>query len=214
MSRRPVLPAPDEIHVWLASLHPGARELPALTHAEQDVADSIGSRGARARYVTGRTLLRRQLGRMLGRDPLDVPIVEDPDGKPALAEPVLSFNVSHAGDLIAIAVSRPRRLGVDIERIRPDFDPGVVTESLFDTADRDAIACAMARDGARAFFRYWTRYEALVKARGDGLTVPLRGFAEVAAGFEVRDLDATADYAAAVAADGGPWRVVRRGDES
>lgn len=212
MSRRGrPLPGVDEICVWSVALHRAVREPVALTAAERRVAGSIRSGRARARYVAGRTLLRRRLGRMLGRDPLAVEIVHGPDEKPVLADPVLSFNVSHAGNQILIAVSRPRRLGVDVERIRPDFDLHAVSEELLESADRDAIARAVAREGVRAFFRYWTRYEALVKARGDGLVVPLRGLAEVAAGFEVRELDVTSGYVAAVAADGNPWRVVRCG---
>jgi 4'-phosphopantetheinyl transferase len=162
------MPGHDEIHVWVISWRRAAHAPCLLTDVEHEVAGSIVSRGARARYVASRTLLRRHLSRILGEDPLAVRIVEGPDGKPDLAEPVLSFNLSHAGDLIALAISRPRRLGVDVERIRPDLDVCAVTEELFDSADRDAIGRATEREGARAFFRYWTRYEALVKARGDG----------------------------------------------
>ena len=205
------LPAVDEICVWSVALHRAARETVALTAAERRVAGSIRSGRARTRYVAGRTLLRRRLGGMLGRDPIAVEIVYGPDEKPALADQTLSFNVSHADDQILIAISRPRRLGVDVERIRPDFDFHAVSEELLESADRDAIAHAAAREGVRAFFRYWTRYEALVKARGEGLLVPLRGLAEIAAGFEVRELDIASGYVAAVAADGNPWRVVRRG---
>jgi len=203
------MPGLDEIWVWPVSLHRAVREPLALTGAERRVASSIWGGRAHARYVAGRTLLRRRLGRLLGRDPLDVGIVYGPDGKPALAEPVLSFNVSHAGDLILIAVSSPRRLGVDVEQIRPRFDLRAVTEELLGTADRDMVMRAAAREGVRAFFRYWTRYEALVKARGDGLVLPLRGLAAVAAGFDVLELDVTTGYVAAVAADGRPWHVVR-----
>ena len=202
------MPGPDEICVWSVALHRAAREPRALTGEERRVAGSITPARARARYVAGRTLLRRRLGRLLGRDPLAVELVEGPDEKPSLAEPVLSFNVSHAGDQILIAISRPRRLGVDVEQVRPNFDPSAVTEQLLDAADRDAVTRAAAREGVGAFFRYWTRYEALVKARGDGLVLPLRGFAEVAEGLDVRDLDVATGYVAAVAADGGPWRVV------
>jgi 4'-phosphopantetheinyl transferase len=212
MSRRGgTLPGVDEICVWSVALHRAAREPVTLTAAECRIAGSIRSGRARARYVAGRTLLRRRLGWMLGRDPIAVEIVYGPDEKPVLADPVVSFNVSHAGDQILIAVSRSRRLGVDVERIRRDFDLHAVSEELLARADREAIARAAAREGVRAFFRYWTRYEALVKARGDGLVVPLRGLAEVAAGFEVRELDVTRGYVAAVAADGNPWRVVRCG---
>jgi phosphopantetheinyl transferase len=93
---------------------------------------------------------------------------------------------------------------VDVEEIRPERDVRAVTEEMLDPADRDAIR------GDEAFFRYWTRYEAVVKARGDGLVVPLPPLAKVAAGLDVQDLDVTTGYVAAVAADRGPWHVVRR----
>jgi 4'-phosphopantetheinyl transferase len=203
------MPARDEIRVWEVAVHRAAREPFALTETERRVAAGIQGARAGVRYVAGRTFLRHRLGRLLGCDPLSVELVTGPDGKPALAEPVLSFNVSHAGDLVLIAVSRPRRLGVDVEQIRPDLDVGAVTEELLGPADRRAVTDAVAREGIEAFFRYWTRYEALVKARGDGLVLPLRDLAEVVAGFDVHQLDVATGYVAAVAADGGPWRVVR-----
>jgi 4'-phosphopantetheinyl transferase len=206
---RLAMPAPDEIWVWQASLHRASREPPSLTDGERRVAASIQGRRARACHVAGRTLLRRRLGRLLGCDPLSVEVVDGPDGKPALAEPVLSFNVSHAGDLVLIAVARPRRLGVDVEQIRPGRDLRAVIAEALGPADREAVARAVTRRGIRAFFRHWTRYEALVKARGDGLRLPLPELAEIAAGFHVRDLHVGPGYAAAVAADGKAWRVVR-----
>src|SRR2546427_11994777 len=166
---RSELPLLDEVCVCRVCVRCAGGEPPALPGAERRLARSIRGARARPRYVAGRTLLRRCLGRLLGRDPRALEIVEGPDGKPVLAEPVLSFNVSHAGDLILVAVSRPRRLGVDVERIRPGFDLEAVTEELLGRADRGAGARAVPRGGVRAVFRFWTRAEALVKARGDGL---------------------------------------------
>ena len=203
------MPALNEICVCQVFLHDIAREPLSLTDAERRIADGIQGARARARYVAGRTLLRRRLGRLLGCDPLSVQIVCGPDGKPALAEPALSFNVSHAGDLVLIAVSRPRRLGVDVEQIRPELDVRVVVEEVLGTTDREAVKRAVEREGERAFFRYWTRYEAVVKARGDGLLLPLQDLRQVAAGFDIHELEVPMGYVGAVAADGGPWEAVR-----
>ena len=202
------MPGSDEVCVWQVTLDRAGAEPGSLTDAECRVACSIQGTRARARYVAGRTLLRGRLGRLLGRDPLAVELVDGPDGKPALAEALLSFNVSHAGDLVLIAISGPRRLGVDVEQIRPGFDLGAAIEELLGPADRDAVTHAVAREGVGAFFRYWTRYEALVKARGDGLVLPLRELAELAPGFDVHELDVATGYVATVAADGRPWHVV------
>ena len=203
------MPGRDEIWVWQVPLRRAARELLALTDAERRVAAGFVSAGARARFIAGRTLLREYLGRLLGCDPLAVDLVDGADGKPALEEPVLSFNVSHAGDLVLIAVSGPRRLGVDVEEIRPGLDVRAVTEEVLGAADREAVTRAVEREGVRAFFRYWTQYEAVVKARGDGLRLPLTDLTQVAAGFDIRELDVPMGYVGAVAADGGPWEAVR-----
>jgi 4'-phosphopantetheinyl transferase len=203
------MPALGEIHTYQVALPDAAREPPSLTEAERRVAGEIQAARARAHYVAGRTLLRRRLGRLLGCDPLSVRIVCGPDGKPVLAEPALSFSLSHAGDLVLIAISRPRRLGVDVEQIRPGRDLRAVIETVLGAADRQAVGRAVERDGERAFFRHWTRYEAVVKAQGDGLRLPLQDFARAAAGFDIQELDVPAGYAGAVAADGGPWEIVR-----
>ncbi len=203
------MPARDEIRVCQVFLPEAAREPMSLTDAERRIADGVEGARARARYVAGRTLLRRRLGRLLGCDPLSVQIVCGPDGKPALAEPALSFNVSHAGDLVLIAVSRPRRLGVDVEQIRPALDARVIVEEVLGAADREAVRRAMEREGERAFFRFWTRYEAVVKARGDGLRLPLPHLCQIAAGFDIHELPVPLGYVGAVAADEGPWEAVR-----
>lgn len=205
-SDRLAMPGLGEICVRQFSLKRAACEPPSLTEAEFRVADGMHGR-ARARYVVGRTLLRRWLGRLLGCDPLSVTIIAGPDGKPAVAKPVLSFNVSHAGDIVLIAVSRPRRLGVDVEQIRPGLDIRMVIEEMLDTADREVLSRVVEREGREAFFRYWTRYEAAVKARGDGLRLPLAGLTQVASTFEIRDLELPPGYVGAVAAD-GPWETV------
>jgi 4'-phosphopantetheinyl transferase len=202
------MPGPDEIWVWQMSRRRVAGAPLALTPAERQVAAGFVSAPARDRFIVGRTRLRECLGSVLGCDPLAVDLVEGPDGKPRLGAPVLSFNVSHADDLILIAVSRPRRLGVDVERIRPRRDVRAITEGMLSAADREAIMRAVEREGGRAFFRYWTWYEAVVKARGDGLGLPLADLAQVAAGFDIRELDVPPGYVGAVAADGGPWEAV------
>jgi 4'-phosphopantetheinyl transferase len=202
------VPGRDEIWVWQIPLRRVAGEPLALTDGERRVAADFVSAAARDRFIASRTLMRECLGRLLGRDPRAVDLVDSPDGKPALAEPVLSFNVAHAGALVLIAVSRPRRLGVDVEQIRPGVDVRAITEEALGAADRETVTRAVEREGVRAFFRYWTRYEAVVKARGDGLCLPLPDLPQVAAGFAIRELDVPPGYVGAVAADEGPWEIV------
>ncbi len=122
--------------------------------------------------------LRLALGYCLSLSPHDIRIDVTEMGKP-FVDPVqgggLSFNVSHSRRSALIAIGAGQRLGIDIEAI--DAGPGADWHSLldtcFDTNDADRIR-SLPPDAARAaFYRGWTRKEAMAKALGTGfLTDP------------------------------------------
>jgi 4'-phosphopantetheinyl transferase len=114
------------------------------------------------------------LARYLGRVPV---YVKGPRGKPALVGGEIEFNVSHSGGLVAVAVARGRAVGVDIERITKTPPRGRIAEHFFAPAEVAALRALPADEQTEAFFRCWTRKEAYLKARGDGLSVELASFA-------------------------------------
>jgi 4'-phosphopantetheinyl transferase len=107
----------------------------------------------RRRFVVARGVLRALLGRYLEIPAGSVRFVYNPFGKPALAPELggLKFNLSHSADLALIAVAEDAEVGVDVELIREDPDWVEIAGS------------------AQAFFSDWTKKEAYVKARGEGL---------------------------------------------
>lgn len=196
---------------------------PLLVPREQRHAETLGR--AAAAFVAGRTLVRRILARIL-RGPIE--IVEPPDGKPHLAEAVVraprahevvpsagacgpppvqssrstrvDFNVSHAGELVLVAVARGRRVGVDVEQVSHRRDVLAIADgALGPDAALELRRIAIEHRAAR-FTCWWVRIEALCKATGAGLTVPV---APPPPGFAVRDIAVHAGYRAAVAFDGG-----------
>ena len=113
-------------------------------------------------------------------------------GKPYLPDfPWLRFNLSHTKGLALAALALEMEVGVDVERIRPMRDHAAIAERFFPAGEAYGI------EDEREFFRRWTRLEAICKALGLGLTgigLPLEG------AWTIEEIDAGADYAAAVAA--------------
>lgn len=97
-------------------------------------------------------------------------------GKPQLVQAPrpLSFNLSHSGDWLAIAVTLTTPLGVDVqfkttrpahlELARRYFHPEEV---------RELEACQDEAERLERFFYFWTLKEAYFKARGTGISTGL-----------------------------------------
>jgi len=223
----------NEAHVWLASLDDVTAHMlePTLSSDERDRAARYHFERDRSRYIVARATLRAILARYLGVAPADVRFVYGPHGKPALAPEHgvdFSFNLSHAGDTALYAVTRGRRVGVDLEQILPDKADVGVAGRFFSPREVATLRALPPRPRHEAFFRCWTRKEAYVKARGDGLSLDLKSFdvslAPVdppallatrpdpgeAARWSLYDVDAGPGYAAALAVEGHDVRITYR----
>ena len=137
----------------------------------------------RDRFVARRGSLRRILAKYTNRDPADLTFRTNRNGKPELLEgnryPALRFNISSSGGIAFCAVTRRGAVGIDIERIRADIDADEIEHlaSRFFSANEQALLAALAgSERFDAFFACWTLKEAFVKARGDGLSLPLDQF--------------------------------------
>jgi 4'-phosphopantetheinyl transferase len=141
-----------------------------LSRDEQRRLAAYRSRESAERFVVTRALVRLVLGERLGVDPCDVAISHTERGKPVLAES-LQFNVSHSGDLILLAVSDDRAVGVDVER-RRDVERVQALVARWLTADERDQVTRIAESGlavSEAFLRVWSLKEARLKALGVGI---------------------------------------------
>ncbi len=91
-------------------------------------------------------------------------------------DPRLCFNVSHTAGLVALAVARGHRVGVDVEDARRAMRHDVAGHH-FAPAEVADLRALPAEAQPRGFFEYWTLKEAYIKARGMGLALPLDAFA-------------------------------------
>lgn len=127
----------------------------------------------RIAHVLGRGRLREILGARTGTAPAALRFDYGAHGKPALAGGPF-FNLSHSGGLACLAISETADLGCDIEAFR--FVEEGVAERFFAPAEHAARLALPEAERQAAFFRIWTRKEAVVKAIGDGLSIPLDAF--------------------------------------
>jgi 4'-phosphopantetheinyl transferase len=98
-------------------------------------------------------------------------------GKPWLLEdPNLYFNSSHSADMYVCAVSRVGELGIDVERLSDVSDAMQITRQFFAPGEVRAFEQMPAEEKMSAFFRCWTRKEAIIKATGEGLQRDLNDF--------------------------------------
>jgi len=173
--------ARDEAHIWQADLElltPPESWRDILSQDERERACRFLFTRDQQRFITCRSILRVLLGNYLGRGPAELVFAYSTHSKPSVAVPPsdIRFNLSHSGDRAVFAFVRDRELGIDVEQIRRDFETQSVAERFFSTAEREALARIPLERRHVAFFHCWTRKEAFVKAKGDGLFLPLDQF--------------------------------------
>jgi len=194
-------PAPRCTVWWAAPVEPErAPALVGLLDAdERDRLARFRRPADRARYLAAHALVRLVLaddGAAAARLSFDRSCrCGVPHGKPVLPGGP-GFSLSHAGDLVGVAVRPDGAVGLDVEQVRDVADLAALAAHVHSPAERvrDAVP-----DRA-AFFRTWTRKEALLKATGDGLAAPMTAITLAADGSVeewVADQRAGVDGAAA-----------------
>src|SRR5262245_18954382 len=198
---RPAWPE-GEVHVWRATLEwpPGSMAglEQSLSTDEQQKKRRFRFDDDRKRYLVGRGLLRLLLGRYLDLPPHQLRFDYTRSGKPHLAADLahrsLQFNVSHSGEVLLIGIAAGRALGVDVEQIRADIEVGAIAAHFFSANEQGALGKLAAPLQVDAFFSCWTRKEAYIKAKGDGLSLALDRFdVSLLPGEEARLLETRPD---------------------
>lgn len=178
------LPLPSEVHLWSASLSELASYAPILwgmlAPAEREAASRLTRSIDWSRAVFGRGMLRTLLGGYVGSDPAALTFIYGSHGKPLL-DPVYcdapAFSLSHSGNLVLVAVGAPgSEIGVDLEQHREISEwLDIATRHFHVDETGDLLTLPRSRQ-LEAFFDCWTKKEAVVKAFGLGLSLPLRSF--------------------------------------
>lgn len=174
----------SQIHLWLAFLD-DAYDAPLLddyraliSEPERQQMQRFVFAKDRHRHLVARTVTRTVLSRYVGVPAERLAFDANRYGKPSLvgAPDDLAFNVSHAGNLVVLAVSRGRALGVDTETIARGTPLTDLAERYFAREEADELSSHADEHRHVRFFEYWTLKESYIKARGMGLSLPLDRF--------------------------------------
>jgi len=210
------------VHVWQRQLSATAEELEEwyglLSSEEREKSARYRVERPRCDFILTRSTARSLIGRYLGRAPRDLSFRYTEFGKPFLEDSAgLRFNVSHTEGLAVMAFSKDHEVGIDVEKVRPQDDVKKLAKRFFSAHEVRAMQDLTGDELHCAFFRCWTRKEAYIKAKGEGLSLPLHEFdvsiepnemhallatrpdASEASHWLLRDMPVSAGYVAAIA---------------
>jgi 4'-phosphopantetheinyl transferase len=175
-----------EAHVWLANpegIHEPAlleRYLALLAPEERERHQRLRRERSRREFLVAHALARVTLSRYAPVPPEAWSFAAGEHGRPELSGPSqaerLRFNLSHTSGMVACAVIRELDIGVDVESAVRRVRHRELAERFFGEDEVRALRTLAPDRQVGRFLELWTLKEAYLKARGRGISVPLRGF--------------------------------------
>ena len=175
----------DAVQVLVRPVAEGRAPPPGI---ERWLSDDERARAARFvkdsdrwRFIEAHALLRFVLGHHLDTGPSSIEFVLSPHGKPRQSCPAsargVAFNLSHTAGMIVVALAGDgQRVGVDVEKCGSRVAALEIASSHFSPQESAYLDALPPASQADAFRQLWTRKEALHKADGRGLSLPLDTF--------------------------------------
>jgi 4'-phosphopantetheinyl transferase len=174
----------QEVHLWFGScedLYPQLSKISGtLSETERMRADKYKFPKDRYRCIIRNGVLRILISFYLSIGPEKIRFNTNQYGKPSIEnrhrDILLNFNLSHSNEMVLFAFTLGRRIGVDIEYMKPLKDMNSVIESNFSSNENVELAALPINKREAAFYHCWTQKEAFVKALGEGLSRGLDQF--------------------------------------
>jgi 4'-phosphopantetheinyl transferase len=162
------LPEQGKIHIWRIAVEtPGLDLAHLLSHDETLRRQQMLNPQERIRFSNARGGLRAILSAYLRIPPGKLHFHYGPKGKPCLNNAnSLHFNLTHAGNLALLAISRDCEVGIDLERQKRRNNLRKIAQRVFPAKLWQVLALLEDESFDQAFFLHWTQMEARVKALG------------------------------------------------
>ncbi len=171
------------VHIWLVDIEKEACNHEylsgLLSNNELERSKRFIFDKDKKRFIITHGILRLILSRYIHLDSKTIYFAREKKGKPVIKNPEnndIRFNLSHSGKYIIYALTRGREVGIDIQYMKDMPDSDRIVKRFFSNKEINEYFELPAAIRKRAFFTCWTRKEALIKAIGEGLNMPLNSF--------------------------------------
>lgn len=122
--------------------------------------------------LLGRILLFNGIEEIYKHNPHDKVMKHTKYNKPYFDDDLFKFNISHSGELVVCVLNDEHEIGIDIEIIS-EIE---IDDFKFQMTENEWDNIIFSNNKIISFFEYWTQKEAVIKAQGHGLTIPLKTF--------------------------------------
>ncbi len=170
----------DVVYIWRASyqeLLKASNTLKKIFSSDERCrAFSYADVQRREYYYAGRLFLRSVLAEHTGIKPNRLIFLYSKAGKPFLDQSQnrqkLYFNLTHSKEFLLLAVTYGRDLGLDLEYIRPVYQPEMIARRFFTETEQRELDLVSLKDRDEIFMKFWVRREAYLKLHGLGVSSP------------------------------------------
>lgn len=169
----------QEIHVWSVDLAITAAQEKdqwlCLSQDERERALRFRFAKDKQRFIAAHYALRQLVSRYVLKAAEQIRFAYTTHKKPYLQDASLQFNLSHSATLALIAFTLDHAIGIDVEKMEND-DKQALAARFFSPSENSALSHLAENEKIPGFYRLWSRKEALIKACGKGLSIPLSSF--------------------------------------
>jgi len=176
-----------EIHLWyvhdqdIHDSHLLSEYYNLLSNEERSQHKRFYFQKDRHQYLITRALVRSVLSLYVNRIPPEQwQFEKNAYGKPFISnrqlEIPLCFNLSHTQNLVVMAVTLGREIGVDVEYLPRLGKMIEIADHFFSPTEVEQLRALPEEKQKTRFFDLWTLKEAYIKACGMGLSIPLDHF--------------------------------------
>ncbi len=175
---------PNAIHLWVIPLDGTNRPLEdfrsILSNEEKEQWERFSFSDLQRRYAIAHVRMREIISDYIKIKPSDITFTTNVFEKPFLVEANglsnIYFNLSHSHDIAVLAITQSRKVGVDVERLKPLNDYMKIAGRYFSPGEINALKQMKGRRACQAFIQLWAGKEAFIKAHGEGISLPLNQF--------------------------------------